>query len=78
MSTVEQQGVGADHHASQDMDAAVEAQMGKIMTELGGALGVLLTSLGDAQRFVGRAGGCRTVDHRGGGRQGPCRSGAGS
>jgi SAM-dependent methyltransferase len=29
-----------------DMDAAVEAQMGKIMTELGGALGVLLTSLG--------------------------------
>ena len=46
MSTVEQQGVGADQHASQDMDAAVEAQMGKIMTELGGALGVLLTSLG--------------------------------
>ena len=28
------------------MSAAVEAQMGKIMTELGGALGVLLTSLG--------------------------------
>jgi hypothetical protein len=46
VSTVEQQAVGADHHASQDMDAAVEAQMGKIMTELGGALGVLLTSLG--------------------------------
>ena len=46
MSTVEQQGVGADQHASQEMDAAVEAQMGKIMTELGGALGVLLTSLG--------------------------------
>ena len=32
--------------AAGDMDAAVEAQMGKIMTELGGALGVLLTSLG--------------------------------
>ena len=46
MSTMEQQGVGADHHEPQDMDAAVEAQMGKIMTELGGALGVLLTSLG--------------------------------
>ena len=39
MSTVEQ-------HAAQDMNAAVEAQMGKIMTELGAALGVLLTSLG--------------------------------
>ena len=46
MSTLEQQGVGADHHEPQDMDAAVEAQMGKIMAELGGALGVLLTSLG--------------------------------
>ena len=46
MSTLEQQGIGADHHEPQDMDAAVEAQMGKIMTELGGALGVLLTSLG--------------------------------
>jgi hypothetical protein len=31
---------------AQDMDAAVEAQTGKIMTELGAALGVLLTSLG--------------------------------
>src|SRR6516164_1836032 len=31
---------------TQDMDAAVEAQMGKIVTELGAALGVLLTSLG--------------------------------
>jgi SAM-dependent methyltransferase len=30
----------------QDMDGAVEAQMGKIVTELGAALGVLLTSLG--------------------------------
>ena len=39
MSMVEQ-------HAVQDMNAAVEAQMAKIMTELGGALGVLLTSLG--------------------------------
>jgi ubiquinone/menaquinone biosynthesis C-methylase UbiE len=29
-----------------DMDAAVEAQMGKIMTELGDALGVLVTALG--------------------------------
>ena len=29
-----------------DMGAAVEAQMGKIVTELGAALGVLLTSLG--------------------------------
>jgi SAM-dependent methyltransferase len=46
VSTVEQQGVGADHHAVQDMNAAVEAQMGRIMTELGAALGVLLTSLG--------------------------------
>ena len=32
--------------AADDMEAAVEAQMGKIMTELGAALGVLLTSLG--------------------------------
>jgi SAM-dependent methyltransferase len=33
--------------ATQELtDAAVEAQMGKIITELGGALGVLLTSLG--------------------------------
>jgi SAM-dependent methyltransferase len=30
----------------EDMGAAVEAQMGKIVTELGAALGVLLTSLG--------------------------------
>ena len=34
-------GMGAE-----DMDTAVEAQMGKIVTELGAALGVLLTSLG--------------------------------
>ena len=31
---------------AQDMSAAVEEQMGKIVTELGAALGVLLTSLG--------------------------------
>jgi SAM-dependent methyltransferase len=49
VSTMEQQappvaaGSGPD---MQDMDAAVEAQMGKIVTELGAALGVLLTSLG--------------------------------
>jgi len=34
-------GLGAE-----DMHAAVEAQMGKIVTELGAALGVLLISLG--------------------------------
>ncbi len=33
-------------HTEELTDAAVEAQMGKIVTELGGALGVLLTSLG--------------------------------
>ena len=32
--------------ADAEMHAAVEAQMGKILTELGGALGVLLTALG--------------------------------
>ena len=46
MSTMEQQEVAADHNAEQDMNAAVEAQMGKIVTELGAALGVWLTSLG--------------------------------
>ena len=49
MSTMERQappmaaGSGLD---MPDMDVAVEAQMGKIVTELGAALGVLLTSLG--------------------------------
>ena len=43
MSTMEQQ---VQATAADDMEAAVEAQMGKIMTELGAALGVLLTSLG--------------------------------
>ena len=49
MSTMERQappmaaGSGPD---MQDMGAAVEAQLGKIVTELGAALGVLLTSLG--------------------------------
>ena len=46
MSTIEQQASGADQDVEQDMGAAVDAQMGKIMTELGSALGVLLTSLG--------------------------------
>ena len=43
MSTMEAQ---APDVADDELAAAVEAQMGKIMTELGGALGVLLTSLG--------------------------------
>ena len=48
MTTMEQQtppagGAGQD---TEDMGAAVEAQMGKIVTELGAALGVLLISLG--------------------------------
>ena len=46
MSTIEQQATGTDQHIEPDMSAAVEAQMGKIVTELGSALGVLLTSLG--------------------------------
>ena len=46
MSTIEQQPSGVDQYAEQDMAAAVDAQMGKIMTELGSALGVFLTSLG--------------------------------
>jgi SAM-dependent methyltransferase len=48
MSTMQQAprtATGADP-AMEDMDAAVEAQMGKIVTELGAALGVLLTALG--------------------------------
>ena len=45
MSTMEQQAPPAALPGP-DMDAAVEAQMGKIVTELGAALGVLLTSLG--------------------------------
>jgi ubiquinone/menaquinone biosynthesis C-methylase UbiE len=43
MTTMEQQ---ASTTTASDMDAAVEAQMGKIMTELGDALGVLVTALG--------------------------------
>ena len=43
MSTMEQQ---TNTASESDMDAAVEAQMGKIMTELGDALGVLVTALG--------------------------------
>ena len=46
MSTMQQQTPPAAAPAGQDMEAAVEAQMGKIVTELGAALGVLLTSLG--------------------------------
>jgi SAM-dependent methyltransferase len=44
VSTMEQQPNTAS--VDQDMSAAVEAQMGKIMTELGDALGVLVTALG--------------------------------
>ena len=47
MSTMQQTPpVAEPGPGTQDMDAAVEAQMGKIVTELGAALGVLLTSLG--------------------------------
>ena len=46
MSTIEQQPSGVDQYVEQDMAAAVDAQMGKIMTELGSALGVFVTSLG--------------------------------
>ena len=56
MSTMQAQ---ATDVAADELAAAVEAQMGKIMTELGAALGVLLTSLGDAERAVGGAGRCR-------------------
>jgi SAM-dependent methyltransferase len=42
VTTIEQQAPPADA----DMNAAVQAQMGKILTELGAALGVLLTALG--------------------------------
>ena len=45
MSTMQQQAPPAAAPAGQDM-GAVEAQMDKIVTELGAALGVLLTSLG--------------------------------
>ena len=50
--------------ATDDMGAAVEAQMGKIMTELGDALGVLLTALGVRSGLVGRAGRGRPADRR--------------
>lgn len=43
MSTVEQQHTA---HTDEQLAEAVEAQMGKILTELGSALGVLLTALG--------------------------------
>ena len=49
MSTMQQQTPPRAAPSGQDMEdlgAAVEAQMGKIVTELGAALGVLLTSLG--------------------------------
>ena len=49
MSTMEQQTSPMTAPSGQDMEdlgAAAEAQMGKIVTELGAALGVLLTSLG--------------------------------
>jgi SAM-dependent methyltransferase len=49
MSTMQQQAPPAERAAApdaQDMTAAVEEQMGKIVTELGASLGVLLTSLG--------------------------------
>jgi SAM-dependent methyltransferase len=46
VSTMQQQTPPAVAPAGQDMGAAVEAQMGKIVTELGAALGVLLTFLG--------------------------------
>jgi SAM-dependent methyltransferase len=42
VTTLEQQAPPADA----ELNAAVEAQMGKILTELGSALGVLLTALG--------------------------------
>lgn len=42
MTTMEQHAPPADA----ELSAAVEAQMGKFLTELGGALGVLLTALG--------------------------------
>ena len=42
MTTLEEHGPAADA----ELSAAVEAQMGKILDELGGALGVLLTALG--------------------------------
>ena len=45
MNTMQQQTPPAAAPAGQDM-GAVEAQMGKIVTELGAALGVLLTALG--------------------------------
>ena len=48
------------------MDAAVEAQMGKIMTELGDALGCLGHRARRAQRTVGRPGRSRPADRRGG------------
>ena len=46
VSTIEQQSPGVDQHVEPDMAAAVDAQMGKIMTELGSAWGCCLTSLG--------------------------------
>jgi SAM-dependent methyltransferase len=49
MSTMQQQTPASEAGAApdaQEMSAAVEEQMGKIVTELGAALGVLLTSLG--------------------------------
>ena len=49
MSTLEQQASPVTAPSGQDVEdlgAAAEAQMGKIVTELGAALGVLLTSLG--------------------------------
>ena len=46
MSTMQEQAPPATAPDTEGLDAAAEAQLGKIVTELGAALGVLLTSLG--------------------------------
>jgi len=46
MSTTQEQVPTTAAQDTEELDAAVEAQLGKIVTELGAALGVLLTSLG--------------------------------
>ena len=57
MTTMEQQAPPVDA----ELDAAVEAQMGKILTELGGALGVLLTALGTRSGLWGALAGAGPV-----------------
>ncbi len=78
VSTIDQQATRADQDTEQDMSAAVEAQMGKIISELGGALGVLLTSLGTRSGLWAALAGRRAADHRGSGREGAGRPGAGT